>query len=155
MHLSRAAAIVDLRIQNMQRVSTRGLDFNTSYARALGARRPETEPGWHVAVSLHTAGGVRTAAPQQLLNTQNNPINLKMRGRASWQQRRWGGTLGINFQNHYMDKASEPNRPISAYTTFDTQLRYELGAVERRLSRQHAPRAECDQRLQQESPVPE
>ena len=37
-----------------------------------------------------------------------------------------GGTLGINFQNHYVDTVSEPNRPVSAYTTFDTQLRYEL-----------------------------
>jgi iron complex outermembrane receptor protein len=61
-----------------------------------------------------------------LLDTQNNPIDLKMRGALSWQQRRWGGTLGINFQNHYVDTVSEPNRPISAYTTFDTQLRYQL-----------------------------
>jgi iron complex outermembrane receptor protein len=123
---SGATAIVDLRIQNMERVSTRGLDFNTSYART-----------WAPGVLKLSLDGTRLfrftqqeeagAVPLQLLNTQNNPINLKMRASASWQQRRWGGTLAVNFQNHYLDTVSEPNRRISAYTTFDTQLRYELG----------------------------
>jgi iron complex outermembrane receptor protein len=49
-----------------------------------------------------------------------------MHGRLSWQQRRWGATLGVNFQNHYMDTLSEPNRTVQSYTTLDTQLRYEL-----------------------------
>jgi outer membrane receptor protein involved in Fe transport len=62
----------------------------------------------------------------QLLNTQNNPINLRMHGALAWQQRRWGATLGVNFQNHYRDTVSEPNRTVKSYTTFDTQLRYEL-----------------------------
>ena len=124
---SGAAAIVDLRIQNMARVSTRGLDFNTAYARAWapGVLKLSLDGTWLFRFTQQEESG---AAPQQLLDTQNNPINLKMRGSASWQQRRWGGTLGINFQNHYLDTVSEPNRPISAYATFDTQLRYELGA---------------------------
>jgi outer membrane receptor protein involved in Fe transport len=121
-------AIVDLRIQNRERVNTRGLDFNTSYARAWapGVLKLSLDGTWLLRFTEQEASG---AAPQQLLDTQNNPINLKMRACASWQQRRWGGTLGINFQNHYMDTVSEPHRPISAYTTFDTQLRYELGAA--------------------------
>ncbi len=60
----------------------------------------------------------------QLLNTQNNPINIKLRGMLTWQQVRWGATLAINFQNHYRDTLSEPNRNISSLTTFDSQLRY-------------------------------
>lgn len=125
---SGAVAIVDLRIRNMERLDTRGLDFNTSYARAWvpGVLKLSLDGTWLFRFTQQEAA---TAAPQQLLDTQNNPINLKMRASASWQQRRWGGTLGINFQNHYMDTVSEPNRPISAYTTFDTQLRYELGAA--------------------------
>jgi iron complex outermembrane receptor protein len=49
-----------------------------------------------------------------------------MRATLSWQQRRWGATVGVNFQNHYTDTVSEPNRAVSSYTTFDTQLRCEL-----------------------------
>src|SRR5262249_32620671 len=60
----------------------------------------------------------------RLLNTQNNPINLKLRGTMSWQQRFWGATLGINFQNSYRDTASQPNRNVRSYTTMDAQLRY-------------------------------
>lgn len=120
-----AQAILDLRIQNMQRVSTAGLDFNTGYTRswAPGVLKLSLDGTWLRHFSQQQEAG---AVLQQLLDTQNNPINLKMRGTASWQQRRWGATLGINFQNHYTDTVSEPNRPISSYTTFDSQLRYEL-----------------------------
>ena len=123
--LSNVGAIVDLRIQNMERVSTHGLDFNTTYTRswAPGVLKLSLDGTW---LFEFTQQEEPDAPAQQLLNTQNNPINLKMRGAVSWQQRRWGGTLGINFVNHYVDTVSEPNRPISAYTTFDTQLRYEL-----------------------------
>lgn len=119
-------AIVDLRTRNLERVSTRGLDFNTRYARAWapGTLKLTLDGTWLLRFTQQEGPG---AAPQQLLNTQNNPIDLKMRGSASWQQRHWGGTLGINFQNHYTDTVSEPHRPISAYMTCDAQLRYELG----------------------------
>jgi len=122
---SGAQAIVDLRIQNMERVSTHGLDFNTSYTRswAPGALKLSLDGTWLFRFAQQEEPGAPT---QQLLNTQNNPINLKMRGTVSWQQRRWGGTVGINFQNRYLDTVSEPDRPISSYTTFDSQLRYEL-----------------------------
>jgi len=122
---SGAQAIVDLRTQNLQRVSTAGLDFNTSYTRswAPGALKLSLDGTW---LSHFTQQDEPGAVPQQLLDTQNQPLSLKMRGSATWQQRRWGATLAVNFQNHYTDTASEPNRPISSYTTFDSQLRYEL-----------------------------
>ncbi len=121
-----AMAIVDLRTRNMERVSTRGLDFSTSYNHAWspGVLKLSLDGTWLLRFTQQEGSG---ALPQQLLNTQNNPVSLKMRGSASWQQRRWGGTLGANFQNHYLDTVSEPNRQIGAYTTFDAQLRYELG----------------------------
>jgi iron complex outermembrane receptor protein len=123
--LSNVGAIVDLRIQNMERVSTHGLDFNAAYTRswAPGVLKLSLDGTWLFRFTQQEEPG---APARELLDTQNNPINLKMRGALSWQQRRWGGTVGINFQNHYVDTVSEPNRPISAYTTFDTQLRYEL-----------------------------
>jgi len=126
--LSGARAIVDLRVQNLERVSTRGLDFNTGYSHAWasGVLKLSIDGTWLFQFAQQAQSGTPT---QQLLNTQNNPINLKMRSTVSWQERRWGATLGINFQNHYRDTVSSPNRDISAYTTFDTQLRYELGAA--------------------------
>ena len=122
---SPAHVILDLRIQNIERVGTQGVDLNTSYSHtwAPGVLKLTLDGTWLFRFSQQEGPG---AVTQQLLNTQDNPINLKMRGTLSWQQRRWGATLGINFQNRYLDTVSEPNRPISAYTTFDSQLRYDL-----------------------------
>ena len=122
---SGALAILDLRTQNLGSVRTRGIDFNTTYDRPWGAGTLKLGlDGTYLFNFTETAAPA--APPQQLLDTQNNPINLKMHGTVSWQQRRWGATVGSNFQNHYRDTASVPNRTVSSYTTFDTQLRYEL-----------------------------
>jgi iron complex outermembrane receptor protein len=122
---SAPAAILDLRIQNMESVRTQGIDFNASYDRAWapGTMKLSLDGTYLLHFTQQEEPG---APPQQLLDTQNNPINLRMRGTLSWQQRRWGATIGVNFQNHYVDTVSEPNRTVSSYTTFDTQLRYEL-----------------------------
>jgi iron complex outermembrane receptor protein len=119
------AAILDFRIHNLERVSTQGLDFNASYDRPWAAGTLKLTLDGTYLLRFSQAEGPDSPV-RQLLDTQNNPINLKMRGALSWQQRRWGLTVGVNFQNHYMDVVSEPHRTISAYTTFDTQLRYEL-----------------------------
>jgi iron complex outermembrane receptor protein len=116
-------AILDLRSQNLESVHTAGIDLNTVYERRWA-------PG---TLSLRLDGTYLLDFTQQanpdaptvrLLNTQNNPINIKLRGMLAWQQRFWGATLGINFQNHYRDTVSEPQRNIRSYTTFDAQLRY-------------------------------
>jgi outer membrane receptor protein involved in Fe transport len=123
--LSGATVILDVRPQNMASVRTQGIDFNTSYDRPWeGGNLKLSLDGTYLFQFAQTqASG---APSQRLLDTQNNPLNLKMHGMLAWQQRRWGATLGINFQNHYRDTVSEPNRPVSSYTTFDIQLRYEL-----------------------------
>jgi iron complex outermembrane recepter protein len=120
-----ATALLDIRIQNMERVRTQGIDFNSTYERgwAPGSLKLSVE-GTYLFRFTQMEGP--DSPPEQLLNTQNYPINLKLHGALSWQQRRWGTTVEVNFQNSYRDTISQPNRPVSSYTTFDTQLRYEL-----------------------------
>ena len=45
-----------------------------------------------------------------LLNTQNEPINLRFRATAGWQYRGWGTLVAANFTNSYRDTASIPER---------------------------------------------
>lgn len=120
---STAAAILDLRTRNLERVSTQGVDLDTTYERrwSPGTLKLRLDGTWLFDFSQQA---VPAAPAAQLLNTQNNPIDIKLRGTLSWQQRRWGTTLGVNFQNHYTDTGSHPNRRVSSYTTVDTQLRY-------------------------------
>jgi len=118
-------AILDIRVQNIESVRTQGMDFNTTYDRNWAAGRLKLSLDGTYLFRFTQAEGAN-APPVRLLDTPHNPINLRMHGSLSWQQRRWGATLGVNFQNHYMDTLSEPNRAVQSYTTFDTQLRYEL-----------------------------
>jgi len=123
-----AAAILDARIQNIASLRTRGIDLRATYERSwsAGTLRAGLD-GTYLFEFTETEGPDSPAA--QLLNTQNNPINLKLKGSLSWSQSRWGATLGVNFQNSYTDVASQPQRNIRAYTTLDTQIRYELAPL--------------------------
>ncbi|MFL6604468.1 MAG: TonB-dependent receptor domain-containing protein [Steroidobacteraceae bacterium] len=120
-----AAVILDIRSQNRESVRTRGFDLSTLYERSWspGTLKLRLDGTYLLDFTEQQSPGAPAA---QLLNTQNNPINIKLRSTASWHQPRWGATLGINFQNHYTDTASEPNRYVRSYTTFDAQLRYDL-----------------------------
>jgi iron complex outermembrane receptor protein len=120
-----AAAILDVRSQNRESLRTQGIDLSTIYERSWspGTLKLRLDGTYLLDFTQQQSPGAPAA---QLLNTQNNPINIKLRSTASWHQQRWGAMLGINFQNHYRDTASEPNRNVRAYTTFDAQLRYDL-----------------------------
>jgi iron complex outermembrane receptor protein len=120
-----AAAILDIRSQNRESVRTRGFDLSTIYERSgsPGTMRLRLDGTYLLDFTQQQSPG---APAVQLLNTQNNPINIKLRGTASWHQPRWGATVGVNFQNHYTDTASDPHRNVRSYTTFDAQLRYDL-----------------------------
>ena len=60
-----------------------------------------------------------------IVSTQNNPINIRARGSASWTRRGFGVSTFVNFQNRYRDTLSVPNRGVSPWTTVDLQLTYE------------------------------
>jgi iron complex outermembrane receptor protein len=120
-----AAAILDIRSQNRESVRTQGFDLNTIYERSWspGTLKLRLDGTYLLDFTQQQSPGAPAA---QLLDTPNNPINIKLRGTASWRQLRWGAMLGVNFQNHYTDTRSDPNRNVRAYTTFDAQLRYDL-----------------------------
>jgi outer membrane receptor protein involved in Fe transport len=61
-----------------------------------------------------------------LLDTQNEPVNLRMRGSASWEFAGFGASLATNFTNAYWDTGSTPERRIDSWTTVDVQLRYDF-----------------------------
>ena len=121
-----AVAILDIRSRNLAAVQTDGLDLKGSFAAALapGLLKIELTGTYLFHFTQFATPG---SPPAQLLSTQNNPINLKAVGTINWQQQHFGATLGVNFQNHYTDTASSPERNIRAFTTLDAQIRYEFG----------------------------
>jgi iron complex outermembrane recepter protein len=126
---SNPGAIFDARQQNIGSVRTRGLDVSAAWERSTdyGNIKLGFEGTYLFEFSQQATP---TSPAESLLNTENNPVNLKLRTTAAWQRSRFGVTTGLNFQNSYRDTGSIPNRPVSAFATVDAQLRYELGSYD-------------------------
>lgn len=123
-----AGTILDLRTHNVETLRTRGIDFAARYehAQSRGRWRMSVEGTYLLDYSVAEANG----APLELLNTQNNPINLRLRGALGWSGRRFGWDTALNYTNSYRDTASHPNMPVAAWTTIDAQAHYEVGRNE-------------------------
>ena len=124
-----ATAIVDLRVHNIETLRTRGIDFTAKYEMQgnYGKVKFGLDGTYLFGYDLAEGNG----SPQaDLLNTQNNPLNLRFRGSVAWSGRRLGISAFVNYSNSYRDTASQPNLPVSSWMTLDTQLRYKLGLGE-------------------------
>jgi len=64
---------------------------------------------------------------QELVSTQNNPIDLRLRGSFDLQHGPVRAAALVNFFNNYRDVASTPARDISSWTTVDLSVSYSIG----------------------------
>jgi iron complex outermembrane recepter protein len=119
------AAIVDLRTGNVARLLTDGIDFNSNYTRSTGRGDLAFALGgtW-----LHHFSEAQTPGQplSSLLDTPNQPINLRLRASAGWQSHGWGAQVAANFTNSYRDTESVPQRRVDSWTTIDVQLGYDF-----------------------------
>jgi iron complex outermembrane recepter protein len=120
------AAIIDNRLRNIATLKTSGIDLLGKYrfASALG----RFELGLNGTYLLQYSQANTPGSPfVSLLNTQNYPINLRLRQFTSWTLRGVSVSGFVNYQNSYRDVLSVPVRPISAWTTLDLQVAYQTG----------------------------
>jgi iron complex outermembrane receptor protein len=121
---SSVTAIVDNRLHNIATLRTNGLDLLGKYA--LDTPAGKFDFGFNGTYLLQYSQATTPAAPLvNIVSTQNNPINLRLRGSAGWTRRGFSVFSFVNFANSYRDTLSVPNRDISAWTTVDLQLGYE------------------------------
>ena len=118
-------AVVDLRVHNLARAVTDGIDFNAGYEHPapLGKLDFALSGTWLRDFSQAQTPDMPLTS---LLDTQNEPINLRFRASADWQFRGWGTLVAANFTNSYRDTASVPERRVDSWTTIDLQLRYDF-----------------------------
>lgn len=113
-------AIIDARFVNTGEMQVRGLDVAGAYGWTRGQDRFDL-----TASASYLADYVRrltpTAAPVQLADVANNPVDLRARISAGWTRGAWGLMASLN---HVDDYRSETGRPISAWTTGDLQVRW-------------------------------
>lgn len=125
-----AATLLDLRVHNVAQVETHGLDLNGGYEHtgSFGKLSARLEGTWLLGFSQADAPGLPL---QSLLNTQNNPVDLRLRASLGWQRGRLGIATGANFTNGYRDTVSQPNRRVRAWTTIDLHTWLDFPAYER------------------------
>jgi iron complex outermembrane receptor protein len=120
------SAIVDNRLRNIALLNTRGLDLIGRYG--FDSPVGKFDFGLNGAYLFNYSQSNAPGSPLvDIVSTQNNPIDLKLRGSAAWTRRSFGITSYVNFANSYRDTLSVPNRSIASWTTVDLQLSYETG----------------------------
>ncbi len=118
------AGIADFRIQNIAISRTRGMDMlgKFEFANSLGDFSLGLNATWLFEFSQAVA---RSSPVLDLLDTQNNPLELHVRSSLSWSRLGFGSTMTLNYADSYHDVASDPNRRVGSWTTFDWRLGYE------------------------------
>ena len=125
---SSPAAIVDFQLANLASTQVSGLDLGVHQKIDSGIGRFEL--GLQGSYVFHFDQAVTSTSPSvDILNTYGNPLKLRFRATAGWDQHApgesgLGANLAVNFTNAYDNPGSTPMPHIDSLTTVDLQLRY-------------------------------
>ena len=120
-------AIVDLRLQNLAALKTRGVDIIGRYE-CQGAWGELTLEAIGTYLIEYSQASSRNAPLVNLANTSRHPLSRRLRGIASWRSHRGIGlTAVLHYAGSYRDTESEPDRRVASWTTWNLQLSYDRG----------------------------
>ncbi len=130
---SQPAAIVDLRLANLARTLTRGVDIEAR-KRLMSAWGPFEFVLRGADVLTFRQALTPNSASMNILDTVGNPVSLRLRGRLSWTRHGprsdgWGGALTVNYTGAYRNPGSPLLPGVPSWTTFDVYLRYRVTAT--------------------------
>lgn len=116
-------AVVDARVQNLSVVRQSGLDIDLGYSFGLGSGLGEF--GAVATKIFHIRQALTATAPaNDVVGTAGNPVDLRVRGRATYSSNGFGAALFLNFVDGYLNKTVAPAQPVRSWTTFDLNLSY-------------------------------
>jgi iron complex outermembrane receptor protein len=120
---SDVGALVDLRLRNIGALATDGFDITSRYGRdtPIGALGVNLTASYVLHYKEAATSGGSLIGDR---NTPHNPTALRLRSLFNWENRGFSISPAINFQSSYTDTASLPNRPVSAWMTWDLVLAY-------------------------------
>jgi len=123
--------LIDARNANLARTRERGIDFDLGYRSGDAARSIEIGVAGTSIFSLKQKI-TPTSAPEDVVSTIGNPVDLRLRGRAIATLGRVGIAAFVNFVDGYRNTGVTPAERVHSWTTVDAQLSY-------RLVRDHGP----------------
>ena len=123
---SSPAAIVDFRLANLSSTKVSGLDLDVH--QAIDSDVGRFDLGLNGSYVFHFDQAVTGSSPSlDVVNTFGNPLKLRFRATAAWNQHMdsgLGANLAVNFTNAYANPGSTLLPRIDSLTTVDLQLRY-------------------------------
>ena len=130
-------AILDGRLRNVAGVTTRGIDAELGYS--LETTAGEWQAGLRGTYTFDYDTQLTVTAPAiDILDTLNNPLDLRLVGSLGWQRLGWSADLAVNYTGSYKTNTSATARKIDAWTTADVNLGYRFDAGKGWLSNMRA-----------------
>lgn len=117
-------AIIDARVLNAAELHIRGLDLNAGYEFSRGADRFSINGNATYLFDFKRRLSP-TAAINELVDTVGNPVDLRLRGVASWSRGPFGANLTLNYVDDY---AATATTRVSDWTTVDLQATWTASA---------------------------
>ncbi|WP_065382827.1 TonB-dependent receptor [Hyphomonas sp. ND6WE1B] len=114
-------------VRNLARTDTSGLDLQLDYGTDTPLGRLDAGINANHILDFTQQAAAGTAAVETL-NTYLNPVDLTLRGHASLSRGGLTASAFINYVDNYQVDQTEGADGISAWTTVDATLSYDLGA---------------------------
>jgi iron complex outermembrane recepter protein len=133
--LASIGAIFDSRVHNLSIMRTSGLDLDGSWAQQTAIANIEL--GLNATYIFRFDSQFTPSAPaESILNTEYNPVDLRLRARAIIRRGSLTFASFINFTNSYRDEDTTPAVPIASWTTLDETVKYAFNS-------EHGPLADA------------
>ena len=117
------AAEVDARLTNLSVVNQSGVDFDIGYG--FDAAGGHAELGVVGTYILHIRQQLTvTAKAVDVVDTTGNPVDLRVRGRASWSSGGFSAAAFVNYVDGYTNRTVSPVARVDSWTTFDLNIGY-------------------------------
>lgn len=118
-------ALINGLIQNLSRQTVRGLDFDVEYRRSIGSG----------AASIGLSGTrlfaierqvTADAPPANIVSVLGNPVKLRLRGRAGWEQGGFSAFAFVSRVGGYQNQTVTPTETVRPWTTVDGSIGYKF-----------------------------
>ncbi len=114
---------IDARTQNLAVVRQKGLDFEAQYQFPAGSG--EARLGIDGTYLFRFTRAASASAPAiDILNSINNPVDLRLRAHAGWTSGPLSALTSLNYVRGYTNSVVSPVEHVDAWTTIDAQLSY-------------------------------
>lgn len=120
-----AQVLVDNRFLNISKLKVTGVDLLLNFELPLEVSQLSIglDSTYLLTKDIQLSG---TSPRTDVLNTVDNPVDLRMRGSVAWHYGAWSVAAFANYVDSYNDSRTVPAAKVSSWTTLDLSLRYRL-----------------------------